>query len=445
MPRSKRALASLASLTVLAAAGAAVTLAAPAQAASSTGGTITRGEVIARAQSWVDQGVPYNQGAYHSDSNGSYREDCSGYVSMAWHLGSSLTTWTLPDVSTKISFSQLKPGDAMDYTDAHTFLFAGWTNQSTGAFTYYAESNSNNPTHGPTSANINSSSLEGWPTSYYDALRYDNIVDDAAPAPVMARTVGGDFNGDGKQDIAGIDASSNMKLYTGDGAGTVGGGSDMLGSTGLWKGFKAIASGDFNGDGKSDIAGIDANDNLKLYTGDGAGHLGGGTNMLGSTGLWKGFKAITAADFNGDGKQDIAGIDANDNLKLYTGDGTGAVGGGTNMLGSTGLWKGFNAITAADFNSDGKQDIAGIDANDNLKLYVGNGTGTVSGGTNMLGSTGLWKGFRSLLAADYNADGKQDIAGIDANNNMKLYTGNGAGTVGGGTNMLGSTGLWSGF
>ncbi|MEU7067444.1 FG-GAP-like repeat-containing protein [Streptomyces sp. NPDC046161] len=265
------------------------------------------------------------------------------------------------------------------------------------------------------------------------------------PAPVMARTVGGDFNGDGKQDIAGIDASSNMKLYTGDGAGTVGGGSDMLGSTGLWKGFKAIASGDFNGDGKQDIAGIDANDNLKLYVGDGAGHLGGGTNMLGSTGLWKGFKAITAADFNGDGKQDIAGIDANDNLKLYVGNGTGTVGGGSDMLGSTGLWKGFKAITAADFNGDGKQDIAGIDANDNLKLYVGNGTGTVGGGTDMLGSTGLWKGFRSLLAADYNADGKQDIAGIDANNNMKLYTGNGAGTVSGGTNMLGSTGLWSGF
>ncbi|MEU7067443.1 VCBS repeat-containing protein, partial [Streptomyces sp. NPDC046161] len=211
------------------------------------------------------------------------------------------------------------------------------------------------------------------------------------------------------------------------------------------KGFKAIAAGDFNGDGKQDIAGIDANDNLKLYTGDGAGHLGGGTNMLGSTGLWKGFKAIAAGDFNGDGKQDIAGIDANDNLKLYTGDGTGALGGGTNMLGSTGLWKGFNAITAADFNGDGKQDIAGIDANDNLKLYTGDGTGTVGGGTNMLGSTGLWKGFRSLLAADYNADGKQDIAGIDANNNMKLYTGNGAGTVSGGTNMLGSTGLWSGF
>ncbi|WP_344551270.1 transglycosylase family protein, partial [Streptomyces spororaveus] len=161
---------------------------------------------------------------------------------------------------------------------------------------------------------------------------------DPAPAPVMARTTAGDFNGDGKQDIAGIDANYNLKLYTGDGAGHVGGGTNMLGSNGLWKGFKTIAAGDFNGDGKQDIAGIDANYNLKLYTGDGAGNVGGGTNMLGSTGLWKGFETITAADFNRDGKQDIAGIDANYNLKLYTGDGAGNVGGGTNMLGSNGLW-----------------------------------------------------------------------------------------------------------
>ncbi|WUC69284.1 VCBS repeat-containing protein (plasmid) [Streptomyces sp. NBC_00667] len=219
----------------------------------------------------------------------------------------------------------------------------------------------------------------------------------------------------------------------------------MLGSNGLWKGFKAIAAGDFNGDGKRDIAGIDAYDNLKLYTGDGAGHLGGGSDMLGSTGLWKGFKAITAGDFNSDGKQDIAGIDANDNLKLYTGDGAGHLGGGSNMLGSTGLWKGFKAITAGDFNSDGKQDIAGIDANDNLKLYTGDGTGAVGGGTDMLGSTGLWKGFRSLVAGNFGLHGKVDIAGIDANNNMMVYAGDGAGHVSGGINMMQTNGAWAGF
>ena len=207
------------------------------------------------------------------------------------------------------------------------------------------------------------------------------------------------------------------------------------------------AAGDFNGDGKQDIAAIDANNNLKLYTGDGAGHLtDSGTYMLGNTGLWKGFKEITAGDFTGNGKTDIAGIDANNNLKLYLNDGTGHLtDSGTYMLGNTGLWNGFKAITAGDFTGNGKTDIAGIDANNNLKLYLNDGTGHLSGGSDMLGSTGLWAGFRSLTAGDFNRDGKQDIAGIDANNNMKLYTGNGAGAVSGGSDMLGSTGLWSGF
>ncbi|WP_323181215.1 transglycosylase family protein [Streptomyces virginiae] len=268
---------------------------------------------------------------------------------------------------------------------------------------------------------------------------------DPQPTRTTARTVGGDFDGDGKQDIAGIDADNNLKFYTGDGAGHVSGGSNMLGDNGLWANFKSIAAGDFNADGKQDIAGIDADNNLKLYTGDGAGHLAGGTDMLGSTGWWAGFKGITAGDFNADGKQDIAGIDASNNLKFYTGDGAGHLAGGTDMLGSTGWWAGFKGITAGDFNADGKQDIAGIDASNNLKFYTGDGAGHLAGGTDMLGSTGLWKGFRSLLSADFNNDGKRDIAGIDANNNMKLYTGDNAGHVTGGTDMLGSTGWWAGF
>ncbi|WP_330297052.1 hypothetical protein [Streptomyces sp. NBC_00503] len=266
MSRTKRTLASLASLTVLAAAGAAVTLAAPAQAASSVGGTITRSEVIARAQSWVDQGVPYNQSANHTDSNGTYREDCSGYVSMAWHLSSSLTTWTLPNVSTKISFSQLKPGDAMDYTDAHTFLFAGWTNQSTGAFTYYAESNSHNPTHGPTSANINNSSLEGWPTGYYDALRYDNIVDDAAAPAWKSQVV---VNGGGA-------------IFHG-----------LRNADGTWSGFGNIASqaGDIGNVGSIADAGVNGDTHVVAVGGN--GHIF--HTIRRANGTWGAFGDVNAA------------------------------------------------------------------------------------------------------------------------------------------------------
>ncbi|WP_051779817.1 FG-GAP-like repeat-containing protein [Streptomyces sp. NRRL S-241] len=343
-------------------------------AASDVAGQISRSEVIARAKTWVDAGVPYSMTNYRTDANGRYRTDCSGFVSMAWHLSSSSannwgeTTGTLLEFTSSISKESLKPGDILlnpdPGADGHVVIFNGWTNAEHTRYDAYEQAGRVGAVH----REIPYPYWSGHGT--FSPRRYDKIID-GAPADTdrPARTVGGDFDGDGKQDIAGIDASNNMKLYTGDNAGHVTGGSSMLGDNGLWANFKSIAAGDFNADGKQDIAGIDASNNLKLYTGDGAGHVSGGTDMLGSTGWWAGFKGITAGDFNGDGKQDIAGIDAGNNLKLYTGDGAGHLAGGTDMLGSTGWWAGFKGITAGDFNNDGKQDIAGIDASNNLKLH----------------------------------------------------------------------------
>jgi hypothetical protein len=167
---------------------------APAHATSSIGGSITSSEMLSRAQSWVNNQVPYNQSAWAADPEGTtYREDCSGFVSMAWHLGTSLVvtdggpSFTNSDGSPNTtydtgvgSFGNLQPGDAMAYPHQHIWLFNGWTNKANGDFTYYAESNPSSPTHGPTAANINSTTLEGWPTSGYVALRYKNVA--AIPA-----------------------------------------------------------------------------------------------------------------------------------------------------------------------------------------------------------------------------------------------------------------------
>lgn len=92
-------------------------------------GPISRADVLVRAQSWVDEQVPYSQTSKHTNDFGSYRADCSGFVSMAWRLSASLTTFSLPDVMTDIARSDLTAGDALwrrQNGEGHVALFLRW-------------------------------------------------------------------------------------------------------------------------------------------------------------------------------------------------------------------------------------------------------------------------------------------------------------------------------
>ncbi|GAA1685649.1 NlpC/P60 family protein [Fodinicola feengrottensis] len=91
---------------------------------------LSRGQVISRAQSWLNK-VPYNQNACYSNSNGNYRTDCSGYVSMAWGLSYSRTTADIRGVTNNISRGSLAPGDALWHRSGgfnHVALFVKWGN-----------------------------------------------------------------------------------------------------------------------------------------------------------------------------------------------------------------------------------------------------------------------------------------------------------------------------
>ncbi|MCB0898165.1 MAG: hypothetical protein KDC40_04985 [Actinobacteria bacterium] len=101
-------------------------------------------EMLERARSWVADGVGYSGSNYHSNEYGTYRTDCSGYVSMAWGLGSSYTTVTLPSVSYPIAKDALEPGDILNNplpgTSGHVVLFAGWANAEETEYYAYEES-----------------------------------------------------------------------------------------------------------------------------------------------------------------------------------------------------------------------------------------------------------------------------------------------------------------
>ena len=82
------------------------------------------------ADTWLNPPVYYSQSDYH---NG-YRQDCSGYVSMAWALGTSAVTWTIPNYAHQIDKSELQAGDVLLNVDEHVLIFDAWTD---GSQTYY--------------------------------------------------------------------------------------------------------------------------------------------------------------------------------------------------------------------------------------------------------------------------------------------------------------------
>lgn len=85
---------------------------------------ITRTQIVARAKKWVDKKVPYSQSRYHRG----YRQDCSGFVSMAWRLNRSYTSWTLSSRARRVPISELKPGDVV-WKPGHVSVFGGWKNK----------------------------------------------------------------------------------------------------------------------------------------------------------------------------------------------------------------------------------------------------------------------------------------------------------------------------
>jgi hypothetical protein len=85
---------------------------------------ITRTEVLKRAQHWIKRHIMYSQSSYYEG----YRQDCSGFVSMAWKLRSSYTSSDIGSRARRISLNALKPGDAVR-RPGHVEIFDGWKNK----------------------------------------------------------------------------------------------------------------------------------------------------------------------------------------------------------------------------------------------------------------------------------------------------------------------------
>ncbi len=240
----------------------------------------------------------------------------------------------------------------------------------------------------------------------------------------------GDFNGDGKQDLAVVNnGSNNVSIRLGDGLGNFSGNTEL--PVGILP--TAVATGDFNNDGKTDLAiALLGSNAIAVRFGDGTGNFTGNLNVPAGSGPF----SIAISDFNGDGKQDIASVDYNVNsVSMNLGNGSGGFSGGATIVNV-----GVNpyAIASGDFNGDGKQDIATANYNsNNVSIRLGDGTGNFFGITEV--TVGIGPG--SVTIADFNGDGKPDLVAANyLSNNISIRFGDGNGMFTGNTNILVGTG-----
>ena len=203
-----------------------------------------------------------------------------------------------------------------------------------------------------------------------------------------------DFNGDGKLDLAISSAlSGGVSVLLGNGDGTFQAPGGYAASDPQSVILDSLIVADFNGDGKLDLA--VGGSGVSVLLGNGDGTFRAALNSPGGA-------PLAAADFNGDGKLDLF---AGGDVLLGNGDGTFSL---------FATYPTGTAAAAADLNGDGKPDLIvskGGDPQDSFSLYsvavlLGNGDGTFQPPA-LYGST-IYPGY--VLIADFNGDGKFDLA-----------------------------------
>jgi hypothetical protein len=209
----------------------------------------------------------------------------------------------------------------------------------------------------------------------------------------------GDFNGDGKQDMAVVNTTSaTVSVLIGNGDGTFKTKVDYTTGSSPF----SIAVGDFNGDGKLDLAVTNSGANtLSIFLGNGDGTFA----LKSSPATGTAPQGVAVGDFNGDHKIDLVITNSGSQtagVLIGNGDGTFKTEVTYNTL------AGPISVVVGDFNGDGKSDfaVANKNTNDKISVYLGNGDGTF--GTQFQYSVGGTP--VSITAGDFNGDNKLDLA-----------------------------------
>jgi uncharacterized protein (TIGR03437 family) len=226
-----------------------------------------------------------------------------------------------------------------------------------------------------------------------------------------------DFSGDGKPDLL-ISDEDKLLLYRGDGQGAFA----RTGSFTTPTGPGALLAADFSGDGKPDVVALsqvyDQAPMLLLNNGQGGFQLGPAFDCKSTPGV--------AGDFNNDGKTDLAWSNSyplpERSVSILLGLGGGRFSDPVHY--PVGSYYGAQRLTLAELNGDGQADLVAVETGSNrVTLLLGNGQGAFA----VRASYNPGLGPADAAAGDFNRDGKTDLAVINYDQTLSALLGQGDG------------------
>jgi hypothetical protein len=241
-----------------------------------------------------------------------------------------------------------------------------------------------------------------------------------------------DYDLDGMTDLAVISSGGALRLFHGAPGGLL----ESMPPVHLGGNLEEVVADDFTGDGRADLV-VLTRSQVQLLAGSGNGTFAAPV-PIGSAA-----NCVLTADFNADGRPDLAfpsdevpsGSEDPWPLAVRLGNGDGTFGGPVPVPSTASA---FNAA-AADFNGDGRLDLAVERGLKDLSLavHVGNGDGTFADGPPLSSHTYRLPApsfvddaelvGRLIATGDFNGDGRADLAAA-VEKGFRLFTGRGDGT-----------------